>query len=123
MAIKYFDTLDFVRKSRALGASEDLTEFQVRQIELAIENAVAEVKSEVKSKNIASKSDVTEEELRLQKEIEVIRKEIKEVELNLQKEIKEVTLLVAHSKIQTLIWIGVNTAFMLGIMAKGFHWW
>lgn len=145
MAIKYFDTLDFVKKSHALGASEDLSEFQVRQIEQAIESAIKDVKEEVKLKDIASKSDVTETELRLQKEIEIVRKEIKEVELNLQKEIKtvelslqkeikevelslqkeikEVAIALANSKIQTLVWIGINTAFMLSIIAKGFHWW
>lgn len=69
------------------------------------------------------KSDVIETELRLQKEIEIVRKEIKEIELNLRKEIKDVALSVASTKIQTLIWIGINTAFMLGILAKVFHWW
>jgi hypothetical protein len=41
---------------------------------------------------IARASDVRESELRLQREIEVVRKETKEVELNLQKQIKEVEL-------------------------------
>ena len=41
---------------------------------------------------IARSGDVRESELRLQREIEVVRKEIKEVELTLQKEIKEVEL-------------------------------
>jgi hypothetical protein len=39
---------------------------------------------------LARAGDVRESELRLQKEIEIVRKEIKEVELRLQKEIEDV---------------------------------
>lgn len=97
-SLKYFDTLEFVKRSKELGASEQLAEYQVRQMEQAIEIAVKDVKDEFKSKDLATKGDLREVELKLQKEM-------------------------ANAKIQTLLWIGLNTAFMLGVIAKGFHWW
>ena len=143
--IKYLDTYEFVKQSKALGASEELSEYQVRQIEQAIENAVFEVKSAVASKNVATHADVRETELRLQKEIEVVRKDIKEVELTLQKEIeavrkeiKEVELtlqkeieivrreisVLRYDTLKFTIWTGVGVVIILGgMLAKGFHWW
>lgn len=125
--IRYLDTLEYVKQSKRLGASEELSEYQVKQIEEAIENAVIEVRNEVKTRNIASKSDVKETELRLQKEIEGVRKDLKEVELNLQKEIEIIRKDIAVSKYDTLkfiVWTGVGVVVALGgMMAKGFHWW
>ena len=40
-----------------------------------------------------------------------LQKDIADAKLELQKEI-------SSTRIQTLIWIGLNTAFILGIMAK-----
>ncbi len=52
--IKYFDTHEFVKKSKELGASEQLAEYQVKQIEQAIEIAVAQIEG----KELANKQDV-----------------------------------------------------------------
>ncbi len=45
-----------------------------------------------------------ESELRLQKEIEVVRKEIKEVELNLRKESREAELRMRTAMHQQTLW-------------------
>ena len=67
--IKYFDTHEFIKKSKELGSSEELAEYQVKQFEQAIETAVTSVKDDIRSKELATKGDIRESELRLQKEI------------------------------------------------------
>lgn len=49
---------------------------------------------------IPQRHDLRETELRLQKEIEIVRKEIKELELRLSKEIKQVELQVQEARIE-----------------------
>lgn len=49
---------------------------------------------------IPQRHDLRETELRLQKEIEIVRKEIKELELRLIKEIKQVELQVQEARIE-----------------------
>lgn len=84
---RYFDVLEFVRKSKEYGASEQLAEYQARQFEQALESNLEQMKQEVVNKDLATKADIRESELRLQKEIEMVRKEI------------------ADSKVQMIIWI------------------
>jgi hypothetical protein len=38
---KYFDALTYVQKARELGTSEELAEFQARQIEQAFDGAIS----------------------------------------------------------------------------------
>ncbi len=78
----------------ALRLYEQLTETTDERVRLRlIADAIGELEeSWPRAGEIARSSDVRESELRLQREIEVVRKETKEVELTLQKEIKEVEL-------------------------------
>jgi SMC interacting uncharacterized protein involved in chromosome segregation len=85
----------------ALRLYEQLTETTDERVRLRlIADAIGELEeSWPRAGEIARSGDVRESELRLQREIEVVRKEIKEVELNLgreievvRKEIKEVEL-------------------------------
>ena len=85
----------------ALRLYEQLTETTDERVRLRlIADAIGELEeSWPRPGEVARSGDVRESELRLQKEIEVIRKEIevvrkeiKEVELNLGKEIKKVEL-------------------------------
>ena len=130
-----FDILEFVNSAKENGINQKFAESTARQIEKIQDmfkdqqSIIKEQQSEIeiiKSRKTAQRHDVVETELklkkeiieaeiRLQKEIEGVKKEIIEVEFRLQKEIMS-------TKIQTLIWIGANTAFMFGVMAKGFHW-
>jgi flagellar motor component MotA len=84
----------------ALRLYEQLTETTDERVRLRlIADAIGELEeSWPRPGEVARSGDVRESELRLQKEIEVVRKEIEvvrkeiEVELNLGKEIKEVEL-------------------------------
>ena len=78
----------------ALRLYEQLTETTDERVRLRlIADAIGELEEGwPRAGEIARSGDVRESELRLQREIEVVRKEIKEVELTLQKEIKEVEL-------------------------------
>lgn len=78
----------------ALRLYEQLTETTDERVRLRlIADAIGELEeSWPRPGEVARAGDVRESELRLQKEIEVVRKEIREVELNLSKEIKEVEL-------------------------------
>ena len=87
-AIKYFDTHEFVKKSKGFGATEELAEYQVAQFERAIETAIESVKNDIKSKDLATKHD-----------IELVRKDVDLVKLDLQKEI-------TNSRNQMILWIG-----------------
>ncbi len=101
ISIKYFDTYEFVKKSKEFGSSEELAEYQIKQFEQAIETAVTSVKDEIKSKELATKGDVRESELRLQKEI-------------------------VSARNQMILWVtgllGAQSVFLLCILAKSFHW-
>lgn len=108
--------------------SKDLaTKGDVRETELILKKELREtellLKKEIKETELLLKKEIKETELHLQNEIKEtelhLQNEIKNVELK----IKDVELKISSTKVQTLIWIGLNTAFMLGIMAKGFHWW
>jgi hypothetical protein len=59
---KHFDTLAYVKQARKLGTSEELAEFQAKQIEQAIDVAI----SQIESKDLATKKDIKELELKIE---------------------------------------------------------
>lgn len=65
MTANHFDVLEYVKKSKELGVTEQLAEYQARQIEQSIEIAINTVRSEIEHKELATKKD-----------IEIVRKEI-----------------------------------------------
>lgn len=69
LAVKYFDTLAFVKECKKLGSSEKLAEYQVREYEKALEVAVNNMKDEIKFENLATKKDLEVLKSDLQKEI------------------------------------------------------
>jgi len=103
--MNHFDILEFVKKAKDLGMSEQVAEFLARQIENAINVAVnlaknAITKDDIKSKDLATKVDIFE----------------------LKKDIQELELKIERAKNQTLLLLGTFGVFFLGILAKGFHW-
>jgi hypothetical protein len=58
---RHFDTLEYVKQAKKLGTSEELAEFQAKQIEQAIVVAV----SQIESKELATKNDIKELELQI----------------------------------------------------------
>ncbi len=121
MTTDMFDILDFVNKSKELGVDERVAQLNARQIDQlakVIEQRMDEQRHEIealKLQELCSKGDLRESELRLQKEIEIVRKEIEIVR-------KE----VAQTGMKTVVWVsgimGTLSVFFLGILAKGFHW-
>jgi|LauGreDrversion4_2_1035121.scaffolds.fasta_scaffold229105_2 hypothetical protein len=55
---KHFDSLNYVKQAKKLGTSEELAELQARQIEQAIDIAVATIKDEIALKDLATKKDL-----------------------------------------------------------------
>ncbi len=58
LSVKHFDALSYVKKAKELGTSEELAEFQARQIEEAIEVAITAIKEEISLKDLATKRDL-----------------------------------------------------------------
>jgi hypothetical protein len=75
-AIKYFDTLMFVKKCKIFGMLEELAEYQVQEYEKALEVAVANMKDELKIEELTTKKDLEVLEFKLQKEIVHSRNQI-----------------------------------------------
>ncbi len=114
ISTKHFDILDFIKKSKALGVDERVAELQARQIEQLVET-VQEQQQEyttrlnaLEAKEPATKKDLEVVKLELQKEIEILRAELKT-------DIKSLEI-----KILTLY--GAGFLILLGVLAKGFHW-
>jgi hypothetical protein len=70
LTAKHFDALAYVKRARELGTSEELAEFQARQIEQAIEVAI----STIETRELATKNDIID-----------LRKELVATELRLVK--------------------------------------
>jgi transcription elongation GreA/GreB family factor len=58
ITIKHFDALAYVKKAKELGANEELAEYQARQMEQAIDIAIATIKEEIALKDLATKRDL-----------------------------------------------------------------
>lgn len=105
MSIKYFDTLEYVRKAKELHDPEALAEYQVKQIETAIETAVAQVKTHVEEKELATKADLDKTQHALELKIANLR----------------------HELLKSILWTGTGGLLTLlsvlgGMIAHGFHW-
>ena len=73
--MRHFDILEFVKKSKSLGASEELAEYQARKFEEAIDIAVSVSRQDI----IANKADFTSTNTEVMK----LYSEIKQTELRL----------------------------------------
>jgi membrane-bound ClpP family serine protease len=69
---KQFDALAYVKKAKELGTSEELAEFQARQIEQAFAAAI----STIEKRELATKTDIA-----------MVRAELRESELRLKNEL------------------------------------
>lgn len=105
VTMKHFDVFNFVKTAKEFGVNEQFAEYEVRQIEQAINTIANEVKMEIK-KELHSDELVTKNDLKQQLEI---------VKLELQKEI-------AQASNKALLLMGSFGIFFLAVLAKGFHW-
>ncbi len=89
--MKHFDSLEFVKKSKELGANEELAVYQARQIEQAIDIAIITARSEIDTRELATKKDIKELELK----IEQVRADVYQVRADMHKSKYEIIIWVA----------------------------
>lgn len=130
MTIKYFDTLEYVKKSKEITDPEALAAYQVKQIETAIETAVqyvkkdssidiTQVRDEINNKNWATKNDIINLRNELKNDIISLRGELMTVKSELELKIAN----LRFEMIKFIVWTGVGSVMLLGsMMAHGFHW-
>lgn len=136
-----FDTVEYIKKLRHAGASQEVAETQAQELEHVVHGVLKQAKAESKelfnSKELATKGDVAllKSDIKVVKgeievvkgEIEIVRGEIRESELRLQKEIEMVRKEIAESSTKMVVWVagllGTVSVFFFGILAKGFGWW
>lgn len=83
---KRFDVLEFVKWAKELGVSEELAEFQARQIAKAIDIAVALAKEEIAALKSANHTTL-------------------ESELSWEQRAKDLEHKIIKSRYQTIIWV------------------
>jgi hypothetical protein len=103
-----FDVVEYIKKLRNAGASQQLAEIQAQELEHVLEEAINTSKMDVQSKELATRGNI--------KELEV---KIEQTRLELQKEIAQSSNRIVIWVVSLLSGYGV---FFLGILAKGFHW-
>jgi hypothetical protein len=122
MSIKYINALEYVRKAKEIRDPEALAEYQVEQIESAVElrvqQAVAEVNKvrvEFNSKDLATKSDLS----LVKSDLNLFKSELKS-EMNLLR--SELHNDMLRFFIRGGIAFGSGMLALASIMARGFHW-
>jgi hypothetical protein len=116
LAMKHFDLLSFVKRSKELGVPEPLAEYQGRQLEEVIEVAVASSKEMVDAQKLATQQDLQKEQSTLALSIKQIELAIREVEARLELKIKDLDLKIKEvearlevkieqSKNQMIMWM------------------
>ncbi len=92
IAVSYFSAVEYIKKLREADFTEKQAEIVVELIEQQsqIIHDQGNKLSHLENKELASKGDLREVELRLQKEIECVRKDIAIINSSLQKEIVQV---------------------------------
>lgn len=107
-----FDTLEYSHQLREVGVPEQQADVFAKKTVEIIKIAVESAKEEIHSSELATKRDLKELE-------SALKRDIKELEL-------QIMLQIEKSKNSTLLWMfAMQTTFaggIIGIMAKGFHW-
>jgi hypothetical protein len=112
VAMQYFDTLEYVRKAKELKNPEDLAEYQVKQINSAIETAVQHMHDELANKELATKGDIQKTEFTLTLKIE---REIAQLRNDAFK-------CIFRTGITVILTLGSGLAGLIGMLAHQFHW-
>lgn len=125
-AMKHFDTLAFVKKSKELGVKEEIAEYQARQIESAIDIAVYTANDEFKALELATKNDLKQVESCLKQDIKQLETDLKQDIKQVENNIKQLELKIEqyrYDSLKFIVWTGVGAIiFLSGLLAKGFHW-
>lgn len=95
--MKHFNTLEFVKKSKEFGADEQLAIFQAQEIEGAIDIAVATSHEEFRLRDLATKSDVKQLDVKIEQ--------------------------YRYDSLKYTVYTGVAVVIAIsGMLVKWFHW-
>jgi hypothetical protein len=114
-----FDAFAYAHRLRDVGITEQQAEVIAKSTTEVLRIAVESAKEEINSSELATKRDLKEVETSL-------KRDLKEVETALKRDLKELELQllvqIEKSKNSTLLWMFAMLTGVVGIMAKGFHW-
>ncbi len=109
---KYFDTIEYVKKLRNAGVSQNIAEVQAQEMEHVIDN-IMELTTERTTQIFNSKEAITKGDLHL--EIEKVNAKIHGIELKIEQ--------LRYDSLKFIIWTGIGVVVAIGgMLAKGFHW-
>jgi hypothetical protein len=125
-----FDAFEYAHQLREVGMTDQQAEVIAKKTSEILKISVESAIEEVNAGELASKRDLKELESALKRDLKelesALKRDLKELELALKRDLKEVEVQIEKSKNSTLLWMfTMLTAFaagIVGIMAKGFHW-
>ena len=85
LTAKHFDTLGYVQRSKELGVTEPVAEYQARQIEQSIEIAVSTMRTEIEEKECTTQNDISS----ISRNVHLLEGKIYETEQRLETKIHE----------------------------------
>ena len=94
-----FDIVEYIKKLRNAGVSQDVAEIQAQGIEYVLEQTRQEVKQGFEDKELATKGDMFLIKQELELKIEQVRAGIEQVRADLKTELHK-------SKYDLVIWVG-----------------
>ena len=103
-----FDAFAYAHRLRDVGITEQQAEVIARSTTEVLLIAVESAKEEIHAGELATRRDLKEVETAL-------KRDLKELEL-------QVLVQIEKSKNSTLLWMFAMLTGLVGIMAKGFHW-
>ena len=106
IATKHFSTVEYIQKLRKAEFTEAQAEVVAEIIELQAQN-ISDYNNRLtqfENKDLATKGDIS-----------LVRSEVRESELRLQNSLKSL-------EIKLMALYGAGFLVLLGILAKGFHW-
>lgn len=106
IAMKHFSTVEYIQKLRKADFTEAQAEVVAEIIELQAQN-ISDYNNRLmqfENKDLATKGDIS-----------LVKSEIRESELRLQNSLKSL-------EIKLMALYGAGFLVLLGILAKGFHW-
>lgn len=71
-----FDIVDYIRKLRSVGVSQEIAEVQAQELEHVLEVAIHTSKEEMKVKDLVTKQDLENTKLELEKKMVQVKAEI-----------------------------------------------
>lgn len=110
-----FDVVEYIKKLRSVGVNQEVAEVQAQELEHVLVDMVEQTKKVIDDKDLATKGDIENVRLELEKCKLELQKEIKTLEFNLEVKLKNL-------EVKLMVMFGGGFMVLFGMMAKGFHW-